>query len=222
MKKYQYLFILSSLSLLFCQKVDASCTQEEINDFKKIESEYKITYEFNKDSKDYTVFFTRKEPDKFDYYIDSADVKCDNIDENRAKCYNFKPQKYNIYIVGQTEECDDPLKEIILNLPYNSLSEDPLCEGIEDFVLCSPTYDKEIDYDTFVSRVNTYKKNKANQEDKTEQNKEDNEKNNTLNTIIDYIKTNIFTIIVIVVFVVLITTTIILTTKQNKKSRRLE
>ena len=78
MKKNKKIILFTILSLLFSTNVYASCTEEEINDFKKIEDEYKITYEFNKETKDYTVIFTRKEPDKYDYYIDSTGIKCDD------------------------------------------------------------------------------------------------------------------------------------------------
>lgn len=217
MKKNKKIILFTILSLLFSTNVYASCTEEEINDFKKIEDEYKITYEFNKETKDYIVIFTRKEPDKYDYYIDSTGIKCDDINENKAQCYNFKPQKYDIYIIGQTEECDDILKEITLNLPYNSLSEDPICEGIEEFVLCQPTYDKEIDYDAFISRVNTYKKNKTTQPSSNNVNNSNQE-----NKIITYIKENLLTIITVSIFIILVIITIILTAGSIKKSRRLE
>lgn len=216
MKKNKKIILFTILSLLFSTNVYASCTEEEINDFKKIEDEYKITYEFNKETKDYTVIFIRKEPDRFDYYIDSTGIKCDDINENKAQCFNFKPQKYDIYIIGQTEECDDILKTITLNLPYNSLSEDPICEGIEEFVLCQPTYSKEIDYDTFVSRVNTYKKSKVTQSSSNNNN------SNKENELITYIKENLLTIITISIFIILVIITIILTARSIKKSRRLE
>ena len=133
-----------------------------------------------------------------------------------AQCYNCKPQKYDIYIIGQTEQFDDILKAITLNLPYNSLSEDPICEGIEEFVLCQPTYSKEIDYDTFVSRVNTYKKSKVTQSSSNNNN------SNKENELITYIKENLLTIITISIFIILVIITIILTARSIKKSRRLE
>ena len=103
-----------------------------------------------------------------------------------------------------------------MTLAYNKLSEDPLCEGNEDFVLCNPSYDKEIDYDTFVSRLNTYKKNKGNNPSSSSNSVKEE------NAIITYIKNNLVSIITITIFIILVIITIILTAKSIKKSRRLE
>ena len=98
-----------------------------------------------------------------------------------------------------------------------------MCEGIEEFVLCQPTYDKEIDYDTFVSRVNTYKKTKQEKVVDEPQKETENKKINVIiNNILKFIQDNLFTITIITVFAIAIIVTIILTAKKIKKSRRLE
>lgn len=216
MKKNKKLFILLSICLLFNSHVYADCTVEEKKEFKNIESKYKITYEFNKENKSYTLIFTSPEPNKFDYYINNEDIKCNETVNNQTTCTDFKPGYQEIYIIGQTDTCQEVLKEVSMNLAYNKLSEDPLCEGNEDFVLCNPTYDKEVDYDSFISRLNTYKKNKNNNSSSS---------SNTINkenAIINYIKDNLLEIITITIFIILVIITIILTAKSIKKSRRLE
>ena len=218
------MLIIALLFILLPNIIYADCTKEEIDYFKRIENGYKISYEYNKDSKNYTVTFYSPEPDKYEYmiYTEQKNLQnCDGISDNETICHNVLPNEYYIEILGQTASCKDSVKEITLNLSrYNNFSDDPLCEGIEEFVLCQPTYDKEIDYDTFVSRVNTYKKTKKNeQKENTEENKKDNQ---VIDNISKFLEDNLFQIIIIIVFVIVITITIILTAKSIRKSRRLE
>lgn len=222
MNKYKRITLFFLLFSLFNTKVYASCTTEEKNAFKKVESKYNITYEFDKTSKDYTITLHNPKYKLFsysiDYDIDNSKMKYKEEGETLTLTYGGVPSgDYNIEIIGMTDTCDDTLKEIKLHLPkYNKYADDPLCEGYEEFVLCNPTYEKEIDYDTFVSRLNTYKKNKSNLPSSS---------SNTTKTdseIITYIKDNLTTIIVIIVFIILLIITAILTAKSIKKSRRLE
>lgn len=220
MIKNKLLFI-ALLSLFIPSTIYADCTKEEINNFKKIEDDYKITYEFNKDTKLYTLTFYSPEPDIYDYTSPDSNtfLNCEVINNNTVKCSNIQSDEYNFEIIGMTDSCDITLKKIKITLPkYNTYSEDPLCEGIEEFVLCQPTYDKDIDYETFVSRVNSYKKNHPVKEDIDEKKEEPKEQNK----IIKYIQDNLFQIIIMIVFITLVIMTIILTAKSIKKSRRLE
>lgn len=210
------------LSLFSINQVYASCTKEELEEFKKIEKEYKVTYEFNKATKDYTISFHTPQRKKYDYEI-YTDIKlnCKIIDEEVIECYNIPINTYRLSIVGVTSTCDDLLKEETLKLPeLNNYSEDPLCEGIEEFYLCRPTTEKQVDRETFESRVKTYKKTKLkkeNEEKKQTAIKEENE-----NKIVKYIRENIFQIIIYVIFLILILITTIITMKSIRKSRRLE
>lgn len=221
MIKKKYIALTLMLPLLGMSRTYASCTQEEINEFIKIKDEYKITYEFDKDTKTYTLNLIRANPDMYDYIIYlKGNLTCNDINEKETECLYFSPGTYRIEIVGQTNTCSDTLKELTLELPkYNEYSEDPLCEGIEEFVLCQSTYDKEIDYDTFVSRVNTYKRTK--QEKESELNEENNQ-NEFVSKVTTYIKENLLKIIIIIVFIILISITSIITYKSIRKSRRLE
>lgn len=221
MKKHKFLLSILSLSLFIPSTTYADCTKEEIDNFKQIEDEYKVTYEFDKDTKLYTLTFYSPEPDIYDFTSPYSSIysNCEIINENTAKCSNIQSNEYNFEIIGMTDSCNITLKKIKITLSkYNTYSEDPLCEGIEEFVLCQPTYDKDIDYETFVSRVNSYKKNHPTKEVTDEQKEETKEQNK----IVKYIQDNLFQIIIIVVFVTLVIITIILTAKSIKKSRRLE
>lgn len=224
MKKNKKIILFTILSLLFNINVYASCTEEEINEFKKIEDEYKITYEFNKETKMYDIYLKNIETEKYRYNIyTDYELNCDEYNENLLKCTDFPLDIYEIEIVGRTKTCNDKLKSIIIDLSkYNSFSEDPLCEGIEEFVLCQPTYDKEIDYDTFVSRIETYKRTKENKEQEAIDKNKEEKKNNLFTEITEYIKENIFSITVVTIFIILMVITIIITAKSVRKSRRLE
>ena len=216
-------FITILLFIMLPNIIYADCTTDEISYFKRIEDDYKITYTYNKDTKDYTVTFYSPEPDKYEYmiYAESEQFNnCDAISERETKCNNVAPDEYYIEILGQTNTCNDTMKEITLNITRkNSYVDDPLCEGIEEFVLCQPNYEKELDYETFVSRVNTYKKTKQ----KTIEDEVIEEDNNKfINNILNLIKENIFQIIIVIVFLTIIIVTIILTVKSIRKSRRLE
>lgn len=222
MNRKKNLILTAMLSLLCINKTYAACTQQEINDFKKVEDEFKVTYEFNKETKDYTITLYSPDYSKYGFSLDAKTPidKYHFSNPTSLICEGIKPGEYTFDVKIVSETCNEKLKTIQINLPkYNKYSEDPLCDGIEEFVLCQPTYDKEIDYDTFVSRINTYKRTQKETEDATNEEKKENK---ILENIFEYIKQNALEIIIVVIFMILMSITIILTTKSIKKSRRLE
>ncbi len=218
MKKYNYFIgIMLSLILLPCT-IYADCTQEEIEHFKEIEDQYKVTYEFNKESKDYTLKFYSPEPNAYDFniYID-YEIDCKYFSEKEYECYHIHSGEVEVGIFSENKSCEKSFRDTKFQLTkYNTYSEDKLCEGIEEFVLCQPTYDKEITYDTFVERVNIYKKTKSKKE------KVENKNQDTNSKVIDFIDNNITEIIIITIFIAVVVVAIILIAKSAKKSRRLE
>jgi len=223
MSKTKYLIPILILSLLCPLKIKAACTEEEKKEFKKIEDEYKITYEFDTETKDYNLFLYFPKTNLYSYaFTEEMFNKMELVENstNVVKYPNVNSGNHEFYVVGKTSSCNEVLKTIEIKLPkYNKYSEDPLCNGIEEFVLCHPTYDKDIDYETFVSRVNSYKKKL----EKEEQQKTDDivEEDDAAKTI-KYIKENLLQIIIIAVFVIVVIITTILTFNSIKKSRRLE
>lgn len=199
----------------------AECTTEEQEYYKSIEDKYQTTYVFDKESRTYTMTLTYGDISTFTYIIDNSAIEYANIEsyDDRMVISNLIPGKYGIYVVGTTDSCDDLFKTEEITLPeYNQYAYDPVCEGIEEFVLCSPTYDKELDYDIFISRVNSYKKNKANQ-DKTDNNTEEKP------TIKEWFKDNyMYFIYAIIGIVVLLIIALIIKVIYNheRKRRRLE
>ena len=221
MIKKKYVISTLILSLLCMNQAHAACTQEEINGFKKIEDEYKVTYSFDKETKTYNIFFKSPQSEKYHYRIYTEDeLKCTAKDDITMECTHFKPDLYSIEIIGVSDKCNDVLKTFTLDLSkYNNYAYDPLCEGIEEFVLCNPTYKKEIDYETFVSRVETYKKTKVQKESENEIEREESD---FVDDVINYMKNNLLQIVIIGVFIILVLITIIMTAKSIRKSRRLE
>ena len=65
MKIKRYTTITLILFLLGISNIYASCTQEEINNFKKVEDEYTVKYEFDKTTKTYTIYFKMPNSDKY-------------------------------------------------------------------------------------------------------------------------------------------------------------
>ena len=220
MKKINHTIFTMMLFLICITNTYAACTQEDFDNFKKVEDEYTVKYEFDKTTKTYKITFHFSDIEKYSY--DMTDIitklKYENSTDKSLTYSGLTPGEYTIKVISLTDGCNDELKTIELKLPkYNNFSEDPLCEGIEEFVLCSPTYGKELDYETFVSRVNTYKKTK---EKKETQATDDLSKGE--NSFLKYIEENIWKIIIVLSFIILLTITIIITAKSIKDSRRLD
>ena len=223
MIKNKIILLMISLSLFMPSTIYADCTKEEIDNFKKIEDEYKVTYEFDKDSKTYTVYLTNPNTSKYTFsgsiFDESNSVSL--TEDKKTKIEKVKAGNYNVKILIANDTCEVVLKEISLELPkYNQYYNDPLCEGIEEFVLCQQTYNKDIDRETFISRVEAYKKSKKEKEEKENNSKNKEEKKD--NEILKYVEENWFKIAIIVVFIIMVIITIILTAKSIRKSRRLE
>ena len=231
MNRYKYLIFTIVLFLTCITNTYAACTQEEINEFKKVEDDYVVKYEFDKNTKTYNVTFYTEESSRYTYILDQK-MNLNDLTEETETNYTFAkvmPGEYKIRVTGLSKECNNILKEIVLKIPeYNTYSEDPLCEGIEEFVLCSPTYNKEITYEEFVSRINTHKKNHSGEEatkPKDEESPEKNEEkkeNEFITNIVNYIKTYLLEIIIVTIFIILLIITIIIAAKSIRKSRRLE
>ena len=196
----------------------AECTSKDTDYFKSIEDKYQTTYEFNKDTKTYTISLTYEDTSSFTYRIDGSGIDEKNIkfSDNKLLIDNLNSGQYTIYVIGASDSCNDVFKKETITLPqYNQYAYDPACEGIEEFALCSPTYDKYLDYNTFISRVNSYKKSKTNN-DKPDNNVEEK------NTILEWLKNNYFYIIyaVIGIVVLLIIILIIKAIYNNERKRR--
>ena len=224
MKKNKYIIATLMMFFVSINYISADCNEIK-KEFKKVSSKYTVKYEINEDTKDYTLTFYTPLLEKYNYEFkeNAKDFKFEKVIDDGLVFSNVKPGEYKFDVIDLERKCNESLKTITLKLPkFNKYKDDPLCKGIEDFVLCSPTYDKEIDYETFKSRIETYKKGKLKEEEHKEENQEIQKEPTFLENVLNYIKLNLLTIIIIIVFVILLTITIIVTAKSIRKSRRLE
>lgn len=237
-KKSKYLITITILSLIFCNKVYASCSEIELNHFKKIESQYKVTYNYDANNNQNIIKIYNPEPSKYEYRIVTNESDNANVVFKRIDNYNYEVTgkiyvEYTIEVVGKTSTCNDVLKTLTITPPpENGYHDDPLCEGIEDFALCQSEYKKPITREEFESRVETYKENlkTENQKPSNSQNnqtsnfdeKNETENNDIINKIIKYGQENLTTVIIIIIFIILLIITATITIKNAIKRRRLE
>lgn len=222
MIKKKHIALILILSLFSVENVyaEGECTYENKKEFREYSKDFKVTYEFNLETKDYTVTTYNPKPDKYRYIISEVPfiiAKNETI-ENKTLYSNIPAGKYLIKVFENEGGCLSILKKIEIDMPqYNPYYQDPLCEGVEEFVLCQPTYKREINRETFEYRINDYKQKK---EEKIEIQMQ--KEKITKEKIFNYINDNIIQIIVIVIFIILVIITSIITIKMTRKSRRLE
>lgn len=234
MKRKKSLLLITLLSLLSTNKVYAACTEAELNHFKEIENQYSVTYEYDKNTDEYSIIYYMPEPNKYAYYIFlPQDTVCTSPALSTLKCTGKNLSgKYEMIIQGTTSSCTDDLKKESLEIPkYNKYYGREECQGIEEFSLCQETYNKDVTEEDFKSRTDLYKESKANNPSSStnnNNNNNDNDKNNNIkeNTffekIVYYVQNNLTKVIIITVFIILLVITGVITIKSIKKSRRLE
>lgn len=216
MKKQIYLITLISLFLLLPKLSYADCKEEVIERFSEIENHYVITYELDKENMNYNLTLKKDESNDYVYIIQPDNFECKKETETTDICSNVQPGTYTVKIMSFNNNCNVIVKETTIDLPeHNKYYDDPLCNGIEEFILCQPTYDKSISYEDFVSRINTYKNSKAKKEKQEIANKNDNKIN-------EYIAKNYQILSISIAGFIAIVLIIILIVKKIKKSGRLE
>lgn len=225
MNKKKYI-IFTLIPFLFCiDKVNANtCNMKIIKEFNKVSNIYKIDYKYNIEKESYTIILKYSANSIYEYLIYNTDkLECEQINSKTKECHGFKPGKYNYEIYGKNNECEETVTTGNFEIKeLKNYSEDPLCEGIEEFVLCQKDYYKELEYETFVSRVNSYKKTKKEKEEKQKLEQEEKEKDELKNKVLTYIENNIIQIVIVVIFIIIVTISAIVMIKSARKSRRLE
>ena len=229
--KKKYLILITLLSLLTTDKVYATCTENEVNHFKEIEKTYKVTTDFDPNTKEYVITYYMDDLEEYNVNIKMpSGSKCDYIDGNTIRCAGKSLNgNYNTTISGNSNTCDEELKQEDGTIPkYNEYYGSEECQGIEEFALCQKDYSKDITEEDFKSRVETYKKTNTTNDNKNNPNNNDKDdhieikKDTFINKVIYYIQNNLTKVIIISVFIILLIITAIITIKSIKKSRRLE
>jgi len=227
MKKKKYIILTLIFSFLCIDKIYADCSQQMQNEYEKIKDQYKVTATYDSVTKTYTIRVKTADNDNFGYGLgfEYDPAKCTELSKTEFECKGMEPgTSISGYVVGNTNECRDIFREDVIELEKNNqFYGDPLCEGIEEFVLCQEMYDKEIDRETFESRIETYKESKKEEKnDNKEEQPLEQKENNKPNLHSNYLKDNLKQIIIITIFVILIIITIIITTIRTRRRDRLE
>lgn len=234
-KKSKYLMTITILSLIFCNKVYASCSEIELNHFKEIESKFTLKYDYDTNNNQTIIKYYNPEPDRYMYRIlGTPNVVFKIVDKYNYTVTGSILETYTIEVFGLGSGCSETLKTFIVKPPEKvSVLKEEYCEGIEDFVLCQPDYDKVITREEFASRIETYKNSLKKENDNNTHSNENEtvvnnntekqeEKINFINTITKYIQDNLIKVIIVTVFIILLIVTAIIFIRKSIKSRRLE
>lgn len=225
MIKKKHIALILILSLFSVDNVYAEdCKMDLIQEFKKVENRYKINYRYNIEKKSYTLILNYSTSKDYEYKTyDMENIECEQINTTTKECHGFKIGTYKYQIDGKNDECSQTVKVMDIEIKeLKNYSNDQLCKGIEEFALCQKDYYKDIDYETFISRVKSYKKTKIEKEKLQEIKKQEEEKNALKNNVNTFIEKNKIQIIIVTIFIILVIISSIVMFKSARKSRRLE
>ena len=209
------------------------------SDFEKNEPDFKVTYEYNADTDDFTIILPVPNVNNYGFIFYHS-IDSSNAAENNGKqaiiIKGYKKDTYTYGIKANTGACKDTVvkQETIKLEKTNPYVNDPLCKGNEEFILCQKDYNyaAEINREAFESRLKAYIESKDDKDtqnkDATKDNKDsqktndDNNKDSFIIRIINYISENIVNTIAIAIFIISLMVTIVLKIKSEIRSRRLE
>lgn len=225
MIKKKYIALIIILSLFSVDNVYADdCKMDLIQEFKKIENRYKINYRYNIEKNSYTLILNYSTSKDYEYKTyDMENIECEQINKTTKECHGFEIGTYKYQIDGKNDECSQTVKVMDIEIKeLKNYSNDQLCKGVEEFALCQKDYYKDIDYETFISRVKSYKKTKIEKEKLQKIKKQEEEKNALKNNVNTFIEKNKIQIIIVTIFIILVIISSIVMFKSARKSRRLE
>lgn len=164
MRRFTYLFFMIIIFTFTTGLVNASCTNEEINNLKKEANKIKVTYrhlgaiENDEQGIEYNHFNVTFKNVSDDLYIELFNFTYTNRPENGIIVDTFTTGNWNFGIYS--DKCEERISSIDVYLPkFNVYSLDPLCDGIDgnDFALCGKYYNYNVSYGNFKERVIAYR-----------------------------------------------------------------
>lgn len=167
MKQIKYILFSFLIIFLSIPSVNAQCTNEELNELKKEATKIRVTYKHLGSKVDeegtivdymFDLTFSNLTNDMY-VRLDNESEEWKEINNNKIVINNIATGKYKFSIYSNT--CQNKIGDINVKIPrFNSYSLDPLCDGIdgEDFSLCAKYLDYQPTYETFVKKVEEYKK----------------------------------------------------------------
>lgn len=223
MKSIKY--ILFTIVFLFINVfyVNASCTDEEINELKELAKDIKVTYKHKgkvvtEDGVYYNLFDVKVKNIDNDMYVSliNGSTILKPVDGEIVETFNNGTWYFDIY----SNKCDDKIDTIKVFIPrFNRYSLDPLCEGIdgEDFALCGKYYEYDVDYDNFVARVKHYRATYKVDDNKNDVKEEKNDFEVIFNNILDFIiRYRLYIVIVLSILLAILFTIIIIKRRQKR------
>ena len=171
------LFILSP-------SVYADCT----SDFKEVEKNFKVSYNYNEETDDFTITLINPDYERYAFVHRNRDeVKNANVEfagkAMKTEIHGHKSTEYVYSIMALYSGCaNNTVKEEKITLTkYNPYADSPLCVGNEEFALCKKEYAEEMTEDEFKSRLETYKKSKEDNTNNTSNDTNNNDKSKKTN-----------------------------------------
>ena len=159
MKRICLLFLLTFLFPITNVK-GYYCKFSEISRYKSLATNISTTYDYIEKNGKLTFSVTLVNLNEELYIVDTTNEKVYKYDGKERTISGYAPGtvvKYEVYT--NNKDCSDTLLYTIrIVLPYyNPYYSDEICNGVENYIYCQKWYNNNLDYDTFVSRVTTYK-----------------------------------------------------------------
>lgn len=221
MKKIMFLLIMFLLSI---NVVYADCSTEDIKKYKAQVNNVDITYMVREpELGEFGIIngiidlIIQNLPDGFYVYSSYFDSNYYVSDWENGIIYMYDHMYGNYSFNIYHESCPSKkIRTIQFKVPrYNPYSEDELCNDIPEGNLdvCEPWYDYDLDYDTFVKKVEDYK---MQSKPKAEVEKD------WFTSVIDTITTFLSTYITYIILGIVVLITIVVIIMINRKRGRLE
>ena len=225
------------------------------SDFDAIANQFKFSYKYNEETDDFTITIINPDYKRYSIYYgrkEDLDNAKRGVTNSRlvVTLNNYKSDTYTYGFVAIYGGCQGvAVKQETVSLKkYNPYADNPKCEGYEEFALCQKEYDKEIDEETFESRLKSYKESNGksgpndttnngiesdentspdinttdnqNDEKKTDENKTKSQ--NIIKTTTDYIEDHTIEVIVAATLIIALIIGTIIFIRISIKRRRLE
>lgn len=160
MKRIVFLFLLAFL-IPITDVNGYYCKFSEISKYKSLASNITTFYEYEENENGVTFSITLVNLSEELYIVDATTGEVYQYGNSEMTISGYSPSttvKYAVYTTN--ENCSDQLLYTIrVVLPdYNPYYKDDVCIGAADYLYCQKWYKHNLDYDTFVEKVNDYKK----------------------------------------------------------------
>lgn len=227
MKKIKYILFTVLILILSTLSVNAECTKEELNTLKQEANKIKVTYKHLGSNVDdegtvvdymFSLTFSNINDDMY-IRIDDYNEEWKEVKDNKITIDKIATGKYRFSVYSNI--CQEKIGNINVKLPkFNSYSLDPLCDGIntDEFPLCSKYLEYQPSYETFVKKIEEYKKAKEKKpDDNNNNNTDDSTFTKILNQIINFITKYQIYIISALTIILIVLVILIISSKKKKR-----